>query len=245
MNFIIYPKHKMSQKKIYKNQIIKSESNSLSRVGNTIKITHKLLEENDKRLAFSEIKSVQIGNQLWMTKNLNEDRFQNGDLILEVKTNEEWERVCQEGKPAWCYYNYDPANGEIYGKLYNCYALNDPRGLAPVGWRIPDYNDWSTLVGYFEYQSNDEKSIHPRGVMDFTLNYKDDSILSLETIGYRDFSPGFCDGISFYWSSTENEQKDVIFGIEYSNSSNAIWLFGFRKDSGFGLVVRCVKNEAI
>ena len=63
MNFIIYPKQKMSQKKIYNNQIIKSESNSLSRVGNTLKITNKLLEENDNRHAVSEIKSVKIGNQ--------------------------------------------------------------------------------------------------------------------------------------------------------------------------------------
>ena len=133
-----------------------------------------------------------------MAENLNQDRFNNGDLILEVKTNEEWEKVCLEGKPAWCYYNYNPANGEIYGKLYNWFAVNDPRGLAPDGWHVPDYNDWSTLISYFEHQFIDEKTMYPSAGIDFTNNYKDDSILSLETIGYKDLSPGFCDGISYY-----------------------------------------------
>jgi uncharacterized protein (TIGR02145 family) len=90
-------------------------------------------------------KSVKIGTQTWMAENLNVERFRNGDLIPQAKTNEEWEKAGKEGKPAWCYYDNDPKNGAKYGKLYNWYAVNDPRGLAPAGWHIPTDAEWTTL----------------------------------------------------------------------------------------------------
>ena len=33
---------------------------------------------------------IKIGGQIWMTKNLNVDRFQNCDLIPYAKSEEEW-----------------------------------------------------------------------------------------------------------------------------------------------------------
>jgi uncharacterized protein (TIGR02145 family) len=90
-------------------------------------------------------KSVKIGTQTWMTENLNVSTFRNGDPILEAKTKEEWEKADKEGKPAWCYYDNDPKNGAIYGKLYNWYAVIDPRGLAPAGWHVPSDPEWTTL----------------------------------------------------------------------------------------------------
>jgi hypothetical protein len=98
-------------------------------------------------VGFSTAQTVTIGNQVWMTKNLNVDKFRNGDPILEVKTDEEWLKAGENKQPAWCYYNNDPANGEKYGKLYNWYAVNDPRGLAPIGYHIPSDDEWTTLVG--------------------------------------------------------------------------------------------------
>ena len=91
------------------------------------------------------IKSVKIGTQTWMTENLNVSTFRNGDTIPEAKTKEEWELAEKEGKPAWCYYNYDSKNGLKYGKIYNRAAINDSRGLAPKGWTIPTNSDWEQL----------------------------------------------------------------------------------------------------
>ena len=71
-------------------------------------------------------KTVTIGEQTWMAENLNVSKFRNGDEIPEAKTNEEWIKAGNEGKPAWCYYENIPANGEKYGKLYNWYAVTDP-----------------------------------------------------------------------------------------------------------------------
>ena len=89
--------------------------------------------------------SVKIGNQIWMTENLNLDRFRNGDIIPEAKTAEEWVAAGNAKRPAWCYYDNDPKNGDKYGKLYNCYAVNDTRGLAPAGWHVPDDLEWPLL----------------------------------------------------------------------------------------------------
>lgn len=93
-------------------------------------------------------KSITIGKQTWMKENLNVSSFRNGDPIPEAKTKEEWIIAGIEGKPAWCYYDNDPKNDEKYGKLYNWYAVNDPRGLAPIGWRIPAFDDSNILDTY-------------------------------------------------------------------------------------------------
>jgi len=92
--------------------------------------------------------TVTIGTQVWMTKNLNVSTFRNGDAIPEAKTDEEWKKAGQNKQPAWCYYDNDPTNGVKYGKLYNWYAVNDPRGLAPVGYHIPSVSEWTKLEDY-------------------------------------------------------------------------------------------------
>jgi uncharacterized protein (TIGR02145 family) len=94
------------------------------------------------------VPSVKIGSQVWATENLNVDRFRNGDPIPQAKTAEEWQNAGNNQKPAWCYYNNDPQNGEIYGKLYNWYAVNDKRGLAPIGYHIPTDAEWTKLSDY-------------------------------------------------------------------------------------------------
>ena len=90
-------------------------------------------------------KTVKIGGQKWMSENLNVTYFRNGDPILQAKSEEEMWKAQENKQPAWCYYNFDPKNGKKYGKLYNWYAVNDPRGLAPVGWHIPSEKDYLIL----------------------------------------------------------------------------------------------------
>ena len=91
------------------------------------------------------IKTVKIGTQQWTVKNLDVSQYRNGDIIPEVKDPKEWANL-KTG--AWCYYDNDLENGKIYGKLYNCYAVKDPRGLAPNGFHIPSDNEWTTLMKF-------------------------------------------------------------------------------------------------
>lgn len=88
---------------------------------------------------------VVIGTQTWAKCNLNVSTFRNGDIIPEITDPAVWASLTT---PAWCYLYNDSANGPIYGKLYNGFAVNDPRGLAPVGQHIPTDAEW-TILGAF------------------------------------------------------------------------------------------------
>jgi uncharacterized protein (TIGR02145 family) len=90
--------------------------------------------------------NIEICDQIWMGCNLDVEFYRNGEPIRHAETYEDWIDAGNKREGAWCYYNNDPANGEIYGKLYNWYAANDPRGLAPVGWRIPLEWEWSEMA---------------------------------------------------------------------------------------------------
>jgi uncharacterized protein (TIGR02145 family) len=90
-------------------------------------------------------KETKIGNQIWMAENLNVSKFRNGDVIPEAKTAQEWLKADKEKQPAWCYYNNDVNNGNKLGKLYNAYAVNDPRGIAPEGWHVTTNVEWKKL----------------------------------------------------------------------------------------------------
>ena len=90
--------------------------------------------------------TAKIGNQVWMSKNLNVDRFRNGDVIQEAKTATEWKEAIEKKIPAWSYYNNDPTTASKYGKLYNLFAIMSKRGLAPEGWHIPSSDECVTLL---------------------------------------------------------------------------------------------------
>jgi uncharacterized protein (TIGR02145 family) len=79
----------------------------------------------------------------WTLLNLDVTTYRNGDPIPEVTGNTEWTGLTTG---AWCYYANNSGNGVIYGKLYNWYAVNDPRGLAPVGYHIPTQSEWLNLI---------------------------------------------------------------------------------------------------
>jgi hypothetical protein len=52
----------------------------------------------------SSLGKVKIGHQEWSTENLNVDHFRNGDIIPEVKSDEDWGKAGDLRQPAWCYY---------------------------------------------------------------------------------------------------------------------------------------------
>lgn len=89
--------------------------------------------------------SVIIGTQKWMVRNLDVAHYRNGDRIPQVKDPSKWAGLTTG---AWCWYKNDSANGPVYGKLYNFYAVIDPRGLAPKGWHIPSYDEWDLVTTY-------------------------------------------------------------------------------------------------
>lgn len=94
---------------------------------------------------FSEPNIVTIGTQVWMLKNLDTVRYNNGDPIPEVQDATTWLSLTTG---AWCWYNNSPINGSIYGRLYNQYVVLDPRGITPPGWHVPTQTDFNTLITF-------------------------------------------------------------------------------------------------
>ena len=86
---------------------------------------------------------ITICNQTWTKSNLNVSHYRNGDIIPQVTDATQWNGLTTG---AWCYYANMSSNGIISGKLYNWYAVNDPRGLAPAGYHIPTNAEWTSLT---------------------------------------------------------------------------------------------------
>ncbi len=96
----------------------------------------------------TKLREVKIGDQIWSTTNLDVACFKNGDSIPEAKTLSQWSAFGNAMEPVCCYYNFDISKGKIYGRLYNWYAIKDPRGLAPEGWHVPSNEEWRELANY-------------------------------------------------------------------------------------------------
>lgn len=99
---------------------------------------------------------VMIFHKVFMRYNLDVECFRNGDSIFHAETPEMWENAAISRIPAWCYPK-DTLNGKYTGKLYNAYAVMDPRGLAPEGWRLPNEDDMAFVINFstFNVEGND------------------------------------------------------------------------------------------
>ncbi|MFM8917493.1 MAG: FISUMP domain-containing protein, partial [Bacteroidota bacterium] len=95
--------------------------------------------------------TVQIGTQEWMQENLKTTKYKNGDVIPTGLNNGQWE-ITTTG--AWAYYNNSSQYNNPYGKLYNWYAVADPRGVCPTGWHVPTDSEWNQLVKYLDPQAD-------------------------------------------------------------------------------------------
>jgi len=89
--------------------------------------------------------TVQIGTQCWTQSNLKVSKYRNGDNIPTGLSNSAWQATTSG---AYANYNNDPVNDGLYGKLYNWFAVNDSRGLCPMGWHVPSDGEWTTLENH-------------------------------------------------------------------------------------------------
>jgi uncharacterized protein (TIGR02145 family) len=198
-----------------------------------------------------EFNSITIGAQTWMSENLNADAFRNGDKIPEVKTLAAWQAASSKKEPAWCYYNFDTNNGVKYGKLYNWYAVNDPRGLAPEGWHIPSDYEWRVMESYlgednaaikmktnYDWQDTDETGVP--GVPGEGNNESGFSALPAGIISDKGFSEK--GKSAFFWTNSI-KFPDVWLYYWYENIQ--MWENTDINNSSKltnGLSVRCVKD---
>jgi len=185
--------------------------------------------------------TVTIGTQVWMTKNLDVATFRNGDPIPEAKTDEEWEKAGENKQPAWCYYDNDTANGAKYGKLYNWYAVNDSRGLAPTGWHVPSNAELYTLTDFLGGEGVAGTKMKSTSGWAENGNSTNTSGFSGLPGGNRYSNGSFYDIGKYgsWWSSTENATGSAWYRYLYYNDGD-VGRSSFSKKSGFS--VRCLRD---
>ena len=181
---------------------------------------------------------VTIGKQTWATKNLDVESYRNGDAIPQVQDNTAWENLTTG---AWCYYQNKAANGTKYGKLYNWYAVNDPRGLAPNGYHIPTDVEWTILTDNLGGESVASKKIKNSSGWQNNVNGTNSSGFAGLPGGNRYYNGTFI-GIGIqgvWWSSAEYSSSLAWFCNLYYDYSVVLMVNDYKTS---GISVRCLRD---
>ncbi len=189
---------------------------------------------------------AQLANIYYLKQNLKTSRYRNGDLIPQIISGAEWATLTYG---AWCWYNNDSAKyAATYGKLYNWYAVNDPRGLAPTDWFIlkdegkQQENDFTFLSNAYGGDGFAGGYLKDTG----TLLWKTPNVGATNSYnftglpgGIRGSNGGFGNVGAYgcFWSATE-DNPGAFYRFLYYNATN------FTKasaDKRSGFSVRCAK----
>ncbi len=197
-------------------------------------------------------RTVRIGNQVWMAENLKVTHYRNGDRIPMVADSTAWELL---NTGAYCNFNNDINNVSIYGRLYNWYAADDSRGIAPAGWHVPTDEEWKQLEIYLGMNQTQADGLFWRGagvgskmkVVGTTywgiknLDANNESRFSALPGGYR-YAWGRFNSIGIYavfWSTTERHSSSAWYRHLHHYSSG-VYRHDILKQAGFS--IRCVKD---
>jgi len=221
------------------NEDTKTQNNTASRP--TVPILDRTVTDIDGNM----YKIVTIGNQKWTKTNLNVSHYRNGDPIPHVTDREQWANLTTG---AWCYYNNDPVNEAKYGKLYNWYAVNDPRGLAPAGWHVPSDAEWTILTTFLGGESVAGGKMKEMGIAFNYFNWISPNTSATNSSGFTALPGGTRSFIGlfsnvgfngYWWSSLEYNTTNVWYRYLFYTNGSAYRNYA-QKVNGFS--VRCIKN---
>ena len=137
----------------------------------------------------------------------------------------------------------DSTNEDKYGKLYNWYAVNDPRGIAPKGWHVPSDAEWQTLIDYLGGESIAGGQMKESG----TTHWKSPNTGAVNKSGFAALPGGYRYHDGFYYmghhayflSSTEHATHSAwTRALNYDNSE--VYRYFANKWDGYS--VRCVRD---
>jgi uncharacterized protein (TIGR02145 family) len=188
----------------------------------------------------STLKALKVGNQLWMEENLDVAVFRNGNPIKQAKSMKEWKDAYDTYTPSWCYPEFKNSNSHL-GKLYNVFAVNDDRGLAPLGWAIPTDYDWDLLVDFVGDEINGGKQLQSLPIV---LNGSATNLIG----SFFNKRPGSMN-LDGFWGLGESNSWWSITSVNESN-----WVRYINKEGpiarhlsttwGQGMAIRCIKSES-
>ncbi len=185
-------------------------------------------------------KTVTIGTQTWMAKNLKVTKYNDGIAIPNVTNNTEWKELTTG---ALCDYANTPSNSETYGKLYNWHAVNTGK-LCPTGWHVPSDAEWTELTDYLGGESVAGGKLKETG----TTHWASPNTGATNETGFTALPGGYrSSGGAFYndgdngtwWSATETNATSAWYRNMGNNYSNVIRGNNY---SEVGFFVRCVRD---
>ena len=192
--------------------------------------------------------TITIGTQVWLAENLKTSRYKNGDPIPTGLSDTQW-HITTTG--AYSIYDDNCINNDKFGKLYNWYAVTDPRGIAPEGWHVPSDSEWNILINYLGgpdiaggplkavsplWNSPNNGATNSSGFTALPGGGRDDGKLFNATVNY-----GGLGEFGYWWTTTENNNP-VETAKNHSAYSNYIYSYPGYASKGYGFSVRCIKN---
>lgn len=194
-------------------------------------------------------KTVIIGGQEWMAENLKTTAYDNGDPIPNVMDDDAWSTL-ETG--AWCCYNKDESNDDIYGKLYNWHAVIDSRNLCPADWHVPSDAEWTAMTDSLGGESEAGGQMKTRGTIEADTglwqqpNTEATNLSGFSGLpgGYRFGSGGFgfIGEIGFWWTPTMDTvmPERGAWGRYLNYNSGTVFRGHGPLLSGFS--VRCIRD---
>lgn len=185
--------------------------------------------------------SVNIGKQIWMSENLKTTRYNDGKPIQLVADDNAWKGL---KTAAYCWYKDDIKNKDVFGALYNWYAVNSKK-LCPVGWHVPTDGEWEAMIESIGGLSTAGDKLKEKGTThweNYLSQATNDYDFTALPGGMRYFTgdfPIFGNSYAIWWTSTEfSEYQAVCRGLH--DSSSMAFKASDNKRSGFS--VRCIKD---
>ena len=185
--------------------------------------------------------TVKIRFQWWMAENLKVTHYRNGDAIPYVTDSATWGAL---STGAYCVYDNDEDNASTYGYLYNWYAVDDSRNIAPEGWHVATDAEWQTLVVYLGGETVAGGKLKEAGTTHWNspnTGATNESGFSALPGGYRYDSGNYYSLISYasFWTSTESYSSTARFRrLDYNNSEAGPG----HMNKGYGFSVRCIRD---
>ena len=189
----------------------------------------------------NEYATIKIGNQLWMASNLKTTRYRNGDPIVNMTNYTVWVTLTSG---AYCDYDNLTSNGTTYGHLYNWYAVNDSRNIAPTGWHIPTDAEWDVLVAFLGGPSVAGGKMKETGTSHWMpTNYgaTNESGFTALPGGGSNTQGWNINTYGYWWSSTEYNSTKAWFRYIYKDDTNIVRTYD-NSSKTLGYSVRCIKD---
>jgi uncharacterized protein (TIGR02145 family) len=184
--------------------------------------------------------TVKIGKQVWMVENLKVTRYRNGNAIPNVTDETAWRNLTTG---AYCNYGNKIGNAIIYGRLYNWYAVSDPRGLSPKGWHIATDEEWTTLINFLGGESITGEKLKEAGLAHWispntgATNESGFTALPGDLRDYHGWFNNYIGTKGHWWSSTEDDTTYSWVRYMYYNFGGVNRYLNNKKN---GFSVRCV-----